>query len=242
MKFCLLTLAGTKSSVERSDFAFFLTQPDQLQDEVRRFALTIEDFALLNPNTRTCPIFRSRIDADLTKRIYSRVPVLVNENDPEYSNPWGIKFSTMFHMSNDSHLFKTKDDMERMGFELEGNIFRKGDKRYLPLYEAKMTQIYDHRAADVVISETAMIRQGQTDVLSDDNHTDIHRVPISRYWISSDDVESAIPDDYHRNWLLGFTDVTSPTNMRTFLPVILPRVGVGHTLPLVLPQSLMTAS
>jgi hypothetical protein len=50
-----------------------------LRDPERRFALSAEDMALLNPNTRTCPIFRSRRDAELTKAIYRRVPVLIRE-------------------------------------------------------------------------------------------------------------------------------------------------------------------
>lgn len=56
---------------------------------------------------RTCPVFRSRADAELTKAIYRRVPVLVREaqgGQPEV-NSWGIKFKTMFHMSSDSHHF-----------------------------------------------------------------------------------------------------------------------------------------
>jgi hypothetical protein len=66
------------------------------------------------------------------------VPVLINENDPEKGNPWGISFNRMFDMSNDSHLFKTREKLEENGFELQGNHFVKGEKRYLPLYEAKM--------------------------------------------------------------------------------------------------------
>ena len=31
----------------------------------------------MNPNTGTCPIFRSRRDAEINKEIYRRVPVLI---------------------------------------------------------------------------------------------------------------------------------------------------------------------
>ncbi len=140
-KFCLLTLSGKRT--ERAEFAFFLTRAEQLKDERRRFVLAPEDLALLNPNTRTCPVFRTRADAELTRKIYERIPVLVNEQTGE--NPWGIRFMTMFHMANDSHLFRTRAELEREGFKLQGNIFVKGDKRYLPLYEAKMIWQFDHR-------------------------------------------------------------------------------------------------
>ena len=71
---------------------FFATQADQLADPGRRFTLSSEDISLLNPNTRTCPVFRSQHDAELTKAIYRRLPVLVREGDPE-GNPWRVKFS-----------------------------------------------------------------------------------------------------------------------------------------------------
>src|SRR5690606_31754447 len=100
----------------------------------------------LNPNTRTCPIFRSKRDAEITKAIYRRVPVLIKEGPPE-ENPWGIRFTTMFHMSNDSHLFRTREELEAEGWQLEGNVFVRGDERYLPLYEAKMLHQFDHRWA-----------------------------------------------------------------------------------------------
>ncbi len=76
MKFCALTLGAT---TEPTRFSFFATDVSQLHDERRVFELTAEEIALLNPNTRTCPVFRTRADAELTKKIYRRVPVLMNE-------------------------------------------------------------------------------------------------------------------------------------------------------------------
>ncbi len=75
-KFCLLTLG---SGTEAADFLFFATRPEHLKDLRRHFQLSAADIALINPNTRTCPIFRSRRDAELTKKIYRRVPVLIRE-------------------------------------------------------------------------------------------------------------------------------------------------------------------
>ena len=112
MKFCLLTMRGTDaataSSAPPADFVFFALDVADLRDEERRFTLTAEEIGLLNPNTRTCPIFRSQRDAVLTKAIYRRMPVLVNE-EGEDGNPWGISFLRMFDMSNDSHLFRTRE-------------------------------------------------------------------------------------------------------------------------------------
>jgi hypothetical protein len=127
-KFCLFTIGRAAAA----EFAFFLAQVHELGDERRRFELTPDDFRLINPNTLTCPIFRSRADADLTKKIYRYVPVLIDETKPaEEGNPWGLSFSQgLFNMTSDSHLFK--------GHPFEGG---------LPLYEAKMIHQFDHRWA-----------------------------------------------------------------------------------------------
>ncbi|MFX9626903.1 hypothetical protein ABTU79_19915, partial [Acinetobacter baumannii] len=82
MKFSVLVLKKEKDQAP-ARFAFFLHQAADLQDPERRFTLTPEDFRLLNPNTRTAPIFRTRKDAELTKHIYRRVPVLIDEERGE---------------------------------------------------------------------------------------------------------------------------------------------------------------
>jgi hypothetical protein len=87
MKFSLLGMSN--KAIKQANFSFFLTQPKQI-DSDRIFQLSPQDIALINPNTLTCPVFRSRTDAELTKKIYQRVPVLENENIGK--NPWGISF------------------------------------------------------------------------------------------------------------------------------------------------------
>ncbi|RTI19471.1 hypothetical protein CSW23_03075 [Thermus scotoductus] len=59
MKFSVLVLKKEKDQAP-ARFAFFLTRPEGLEDPARVFSLTPEDFRLLNPNTKTAPIFRSR--------------------------------------------------------------------------------------------------------------------------------------------------------------------------------------
>ena len=120
-KFSLLTLASpTNAFGYTAKFLFFAYGTEDLREEARHFTLSSEDVALLNPNTRTCPIFRSKRDAEINKSVYRRVPVLVNENKPD-SNPWKISFLGMFHMANDSNLFHTAQTLEIDGCILEGN-------------------------------------------------------------------------------------------------------------------------
>jgi hypothetical protein len=223
-KFCLLTLTGTsKPTKEGAEFVFFAHSTDDLDDATRRFSLSAQDIYLLNPNTKTCPIFRSKRDADLTKAIYKRVPVLINENSQD-GNPWGIKFSTMFHMSNDSHLFHTREHLESDGWKLDGNVFRKCKQEMLPLYEAKMIHHYDHRWATYEGLETRDL------TIQEKANPELLALP--RYWVLSVEVKNRL-DNPNQQWLVGFRDVTNTTNERTAIFSVMPQVGVGHKAPLI---------
>ncbi len=180
-KFCLLTLVGRDGSEPAANFAFFAHDPTDLQRAGATFALTPEEITLLNPNTGTCPIFRSRRDAEITLGIYKRVPVLVRDDDPD-GNLWGIKFMQgLFNMTSDSHLFRTRDELEGDGWELKGNIFERGTKRMLPLYEAKMIHHYDHRWATYE-------RDGSVRDVTLEEKYDTDFVVMPRYWV--DEAES----------------------------------------------------
>lgn len=172
-KFSLLTLAD---AVPQAELVFFATQVEQLQEPQRRFSLTAEAFALLNPNTRTCAVFRSQADAEITKKIYSRVPVLVR-HEP-YENLWGITIKTrLFHMAEDSSLFRTYDTLMEQGGILKGNAITLDGVRYLPLYEAKMVHHYDHRWATYE-------RDGQTSRdMTDAEKQQPDCLPLPRYWV-----------------------------------------------------------
>ena len=237
MKFCLFTSgSGAQAAADHAEYVFFAHAVEELHDPERRFTLSPEDISLLNPNTRTCPTFRSRSDAELAKAIYRRVPVLVREargGEPE-DNPWGIRFNRMFDMSNDSHLFHTREQLEADGWQLVGNVFRKDGMEYLPLYEAKMTQIYNHRAADVVVSDRAHQRKAQPKTLGLGELVDPCRFAMPLYWVDEQECVRAIGDAWDRRWLLGFANVTSPTNARTMNPVMFPWAGAGNSMPVVL--------
>ena len=95
-KFSLLTISG--KATDMSKFSFFSTNVRHLDNPQRVFRLSAQEIALLNPNTLTCPVFRTKADAELTKKIYQQVPVL--ENEKTGKNPWEISFSRLFDMSN----------------------------------------------------------------------------------------------------------------------------------------------
>lgn len=215
-KFCLLTLGAAA----QAQFVCFATRVSQLADPRRRFTLTAADFRLINPNTRTCPIFRSERDAELTKKLYRAAPVLWREAVyagtgkqakllAAEQNPWGIEFMRMFDMSNDSRLFKNEAAAD-----------------CLPLYEAKLIHQFDHRWAHYV--EDGSSRDATLAEKADPAFT-----ATPRYWISRAEVEQRLADkNWQHRWLMGWRDICRATDERTVIASVLPRVAVGHTLPL----------
>ncbi len=199
-RFALMTLAGSDSS-EASELVFFARQPHQVHDANRRFTLTPQEFALINPNTRTCPVFRSQHDAELTKKLYRNAPVLICEAvtqldgngetqiiEPE-RNPWNIRFSTMFHMSGDSELFHTTPD--------------RSAEPELPLYEAKLIHQFDHRWATYVSAPSS--NDGvETQDVEEASKANPGFAVRPRYWVEQREVLARIarvPRGVARAWL-----------------------------------------
>ncbi len=227
-KFCVLLMGGTEHRTETADFVFFAHRVEDLDDGKRHIPLTAKDLTLFNPNTRTCPIFRSRKDAELTKALFRRVPILWDRNRREGGNPWGVKFCTMFHQTNDAELFKTGDVLKKSGYRLVGNRWVKRSKVYLPLYEAKMIQAYDHRAASVRVERDNWMRQGQPEDTSLVEHQNPEFLVLPRFWIPAEAVGDLAPA---RDWLLAYKDVTSATNQRTMIAAMVPAVGLMNSAP-----------
>lgn len=235
-KFCLLTMTGPARPIDEAEFCFFAHSTAELRDPDRRFTLTSEDFRLLNPNTRTCPIFRTRRDAEITKGIYRRIPVLVDETRAD-GNPWGIEFGAMFHSSSAAHLFASPEDLGTWGATRCGALYATEDVRWLPLYEAKMVGHLEPRAADIVISANAVLRPGQPQVIASTEKRDPTRRPRPRYWVREPEVELWLAGRWDYGWLLGWRDVTSATNERTIMPTAIPRTAVIDTFLLALPDA-----
>lgn len=199
-KFCLLTLGKSPSA----DFLFFALKVEDLADPRRHFQLTPEEFHLVNPNTRTCPAFRSQYDAALTKKLYRTAPVLIEEAKIDGApdvNPWGIRFSAMFHMSADSHLFCDTSAAH-------------GKSQRLPLYEAKMIHQFDHRWATYIDAPDKPDGLDTAD-LSDGQRADPSCKVRPRYWVDECHVLARIarvPNRVASAWLAWHVAVQSVTS------------------------------
>ncbi|HOW39509.1 MAG TPA: hypothetical protein PL123_03125 [Bacteroidales bacterium] len=118
-RFCLFVTLGSNG---KNLYKFYQLEP---KDDSEFINITLEDIKVINPNSNTCPSFKTKNDFEIAKKVYKKWGVLLNENQSEINSL--IKIRTPFNMSNDSHLF------EPFNHDL------------LPLYEAKYIHQYNHR-------------------------------------------------------------------------------------------------
>ena len=261
-KFALLTIGQPKEGA--TDFAFFLRGIDQLAEKERNFTLSSEQIANIKPNTKTAPVFRSRADAALTAKLYRNMPVMVEENKGAFGNPWGIKFHTrIWHMAEDAEWFRTAEQLEKSGYRRQGSDWvlegvradpappavdkqesefpsseqsaTEEERRYVPLYEAKMISLYDHRAAGY--GDRGEIRGFRVLPETKDNeHQDSSFEVCPFYWVPETEVARRLNrQGWTRMWLLGWRDITSSTTERTTVSTIIPFAGSGDTFLLLFP-------
>ena len=235
-RFVLLTLSGSARPVESATFVAYARDVSAVLDPERSYSLSPDDFSLINPNSRTFPAFRLRRDAELTRAIHRRVPVLVRDFEPAL-NPWNIGLQTMLHMTNDSNLFRTKDSLLNEGWRPIGTIFSsRGKQHQFPLYEAKMIHHFDHRYGTYDGQSQAQANQGSLPYLTPEQHNDPRFWALPRYWVDSTEATTRLDDLWNSGWFIGWRDITGSEKTRTVIASILPRYCAGNTIFLALPR------
>ena len=208
MKFCLFTNGSSlRVAAETAIFVFFAQSVEDLSQVERSFSLNAEDIGWLNPNTRTCPIFRSNRDSELTKSIYRRVQVLITDGPPIQNN-WGIKYTEMFHSAHDSATF------------LPSNTPQHEADPLLPYYEAKQMFHFDHR--------WAIYRDGK---LVEPNKADPLEIASGQHLVRRSVVMKKLAGRWDRQWRFAWRDITASTNERTLVAGIIPEVVSTDKLP-----------
>lgn len=254
-KFCALIFGGAQRTEQTARCAFYLHTLEEADDPAHVLALTAQDFAAVNPNTGAAPIFRTKRDADITTAVYRRQPVLaLHAVRPEpvdgqtvhasavrqgsartgTQKVWPVSYCTMFHMTNDSGLFKRRDELEKEGwYPVGGNRWKKGEAEAMPLYVGRMIYNYDHRSSHVTTNEDNLHNAALSANLTVAEKALPDRYPTPQYWVS----ESDVPENERRQWALGFRDIARATDMRTMIAAVIPTVATGNTLPLLLPDN-----
>ncbi len=213
-RFCLLTLSATSAAPE---FAFFLRSTAQLSDPERVFRLSENEIANVNPTTKTAPIFRTRSDANLTTKIYGRVPTLGN---PGSDAPRVDIVQNFFSTSN-------RDDMDL--FDLAQNL---PAEETCPVLRGKMIDQFDHCAATFDVS------QGEFRDLRLSERSDPDFQPVSDKSVSRQELMARLQGrKWSHDWLIGWRDITSAHVLRTMISAAFPAFATDDTLSLLLPEA-----
>jgi hypothetical protein len=222
--FALFTFAES----EKTDCVFYASHVEHLQDARRHISFRKGDLALFNPNTQTCLLFRSNKDLEICRKLYEKAPILFKEGDKN-GNPWQIKTMSMFHMTNDSHLFYTREDKTN---------------DLVPLYEGKLIHQFDNRWA--TYEEVIKDKPKERDVTQAEKEDPSFEI-TPRFWVDRKEVQAKFfikskaseKDEYWwtEPWMLIFRGISSPTNQRTLISTVIPSLsGVGNSSPLLFSQ------
>ena len=240
-KFCALILGGEERRFDQTECAFFLHDTKTVHDEDRCFPLTPDDFVRVNPNTGTAPVFRNRKDAEITRGIYDRHPVLVDRSQGEEKRVWSVKYATMFHMANDSHLFHTAEQLESEGFyPIEGNRWKRGEELYLPLYQGRMIRQFDHRANSVKYNPDNTINPYLSVAVTDAEHANPAFSPMTQYWVLEQEVSNNMSD--RLGWTIAYRRIARPTDARTMIVAAVPKIGLSDSVFLLMPEKNFSAA
>jgi N-6 DNA Methylase len=259
-KFSLMTVGQAGAGPPRPAFSFFSRTAKEFADPRRHFSLSREDIALINPNTITAPTFRTSTDAELTAKIYDRVPVLIDDAKGEGSNPWGVSFMAMFHMANDSGVFRTATQLSEAGFVREGSDWI--TPHSAAPRQAALDLAGGHHDRSLALDggshtgrplryvplyEAKMIHQFDhrwatydgTDSrdATDAEKTDPAFEPTPRYGVPEHEVADRISaKSWTRGWLLGWRDIARSTDERTLVSGLFPVSGCGDKFLLMFPS------
>ena len=217
-RFCLLTLCQKNQNDVSAKLAFFLLDISEIHNKLKLFSLSRSDFIALNPNTLTCPIFRTDVDAELSKQIFKSHQVLWDETTNS-GNSWGISFKRMFDMTNDSELFRMREDLEVEDGVWDKLVYKVDNIEYIPMWEDWMIHHFDYRYQ----SDGGVL-------LNEQEHNNPDYTIKPRIWINKDEIRERIGET---PYLFAFRNRTNASDSRAVISTIIPYSAAGNTIPII---------
>jgi hypothetical protein len=218
MRFALLVLAGHANGSENSTLiASQLRHVSELSGD-RIYRLEGQSVITINPETATIPFFYSARDAQIVAAIYHQHPSLF---DASGQSSWSVDFGRMLNMSDDSGSFLTLEELPAQS---------SARAIVLPVYEAKLTAQYDHRAGtfENVPQEDRFRLHASTKEPSVEAKDDPSFVVFPRYWLHKDLVQAELAG---HGYFLAYRDAISATaDARCLEACFLPCTPSVHTL------------
>jgi hypothetical protein len=234
-RFCVIT-AGGFGACKTPQFEFNLTNPSQIGEPNRRYTLTKRDIASINPNTKNCPVFKSKFDAEITRCIYLRFGVIsADANNPKSRDN---VFKQQFNVTHDAKLFRTETELSnKSGSRRIENSFVVNEQTFLPLIEPKFFQIYDHRFGtfDGIADSEKLGRKASTRRPNIDEKLDPGFVVTPRYWVSKSEFDERLDPDWNRDYFFVYRGITNiSTNARTAIGTVIPAAPHSEASPAIL--------
>ena len=216
-KFALLTISKESNKTE---FMFNISSYDEINDQSRKINLSKSEIELINPNTKTAPIIRSKKDLKIIKKLYN-FPVVYKQGS---ENVWQINNHRMINGSDDSKHLRLLNELTA----IEGTSFmhESNNQSYLPVYESKLIWHYDHRFSTY---EGVSINDLQSSKPRNSTNTEKRN---SNFEIKTKDyiLESTFKEKYGKNynqdWFIIYRNVTGALNQRTTVATIIPKLPV----------------
>ena len=257
-KFSAFVHGGVARRYVHARCAFFQDAAEAA--ERNAFAIAPAEFAAVNPNTGTAPVFRSPADARRVLDVYGRLPVLrASGAAPTYP----VAYATQLHMTNNSDLFRSAEELDEDGaYPVAGGQWERGNTRFFPLMVGRSIHLFDHRFASVMEDEEAEEAEPPEDEEEEEaelprrarrptrsrrvhnpytsqqtteaEHADLAFLPRPRFWVEDAELAGRWPEGL--GWALAFRDIARPTDVRTVIAAVVPRAAFGNKLPLLLPD------
>ena len=211
-RFALMTLGSRASTKDKSAiFGWLLLDMEEIMESERLIKLTLGDVFLFNPNSGTCPAFRSQKDLDINRIIYLSGQHIYINKEKRFGR---IGFQgELFNMTRDSNKFIDFQNAEG------GN--------YLALYEAKCIHQFDHRYAGQIDDDFVEYNDEMK------INSCFFMTPRSVVQEKEVRIRASKQGIYH-NWMCGFRSVSSSTNERTSIFAVFPFAAVGNSINLIL--------
>ena len=238
-RFTLLTISGVTGNTSPAIISILNEKIEQLKDTNRQWKLTPNDAKTINPNTLTCPLFQNKETAEIIKYIYNHHTVITKYIGHEISNPWGIGYTRLFDMTNDSKLFVDQEYLENLTSSALSGSVNVGDETYEAVLEGKLFNIYNHRYGDF----DGVPRNKRFGRKAEPNHPNTSQLAnpsysnLPRYWISTEYKEERYQRklEFIPGGVLAFRDVCrTHTDSRTVRASICPAYCAGNKAPLIL--------
>lgn len=230
-KFCILVVGGSTHTRKFGEAAFFIRDVGALP-ELPMVQISERTLQEINPGRFLLPIIKDTKDVEIVRAILNAGAATTLGNLP-------VKYNTMFHMAMDSQRFFTIAQMESSGgYPIDAAQWSCDGKSLVRLFEGKMVQAFDHRAASLSFYRSNIFRTGEGEWTLEEEHADPKFLTTPRFYVGLQGNDWIGP----REWALSLKDITSTTNTRSTICALIPKTGSGHKLPLLSETSMSSVA